>query len=216
MRPALHAGVGNERFSRADPQKTGMKSRAESIIPLSLLVAAGLLAFARPALAAEAGDRWGVLLTIGRFFNLALVIGVLIWIARKPLAEFFAGRTATIREQLEEARNARMEAEAKLAEIESRMSRLDDELRAIKESAERDGQKEYERLVAVAEQDAEKVLERARQEIDGMTRAAQNELKAHAAEIAVRLAEEKIRRDLTDSDRERLFDRFITRIGGPQ
>ena len=144
-----------------------------------------------------------------------LVIGVLIWVARKPLASFYASRSATIREQLAEAQKARVEAEAKLAEIESRMSRLDDELRAMKEAAETEGQEEFARLAAAAERDAQKVIDRARQEIEGMTRAAEIELKAHAAELAVQLAEERIRQEISPEDRQRLFSRFVTKIGGP-
>lgn len=153
-------------------------------------------------------------MTIGRFFNLALVIGVLVWVARKPLAAFYANRSATIREQLAEAQKARSEAETKLAEVEARMSRLDDELRAMKEAAEREGRQEFERLTAAAERDAQKAIDRARQEIEGMTRAAEIELKTHAAELAVQLAEERIRQEIGPEDRRRLFARFVTKIGG--
>jgi F-type H+-transporting ATPase subunit b len=197
-------------------KETLMKSRSERLLYMTLLSLAGLVFSAGPAAAAEGGSGgWGgVVLTIGRLFNLALVIVVLVWMARKPLAGFYASRTAGIREQLEEAQAARAEAEAKLAEVEGRMARLDEELRQIKETAEREGQDEYRRLAAAAAADAEKIVERARQEIEGMTRAAHIELKAHAAELAVRLAEKRIRRDITDEDRARLFERFVTRVGG--
>ncbi len=95
------------------------------------------------------------------------------------------------------------------------MSRLDDELRAMKATAETEGQEEFERLAAAAERDAQKVIDRARQEIEGMTRAAEIELKAHAAELAVQLAEERIRQEIGPEDRQRLFLRFVTKIGGP-
>lgn len=192
-----------------------MKPRTVSCLLFTFFVTAVLLLAPEAALCSEGGgDRWGPWLTIGRLFNLALVIGVLVWIARKPLANFYASRTATIREQLAEAQKARQEAEAKLAEVETRMSQLDTELRAMKEAAEKEGQEEYARLNAAAERDAQKVIERARQEIEGMTRAAEIELKAHAAELAVQLAEERIRQEISSEDRDRLFTRFVTKIGG--
>ncbi len=144
------------------------------------------------ALAAEEADGWGVWLSLGRVFNLLLVVGVLILIARKPLSNFFAGRSESIREQLAEAQKARAEAEMKLAEVRSRMSRLDDELKEIADTAEQEARSEYGKLLAQAEQDAEKIVERSRQEIEGMTRTAKQELKLHAAELSVRLAEERI------------------------
>jgi len=190
-----------------------IKARVYSLIFLGLAMAAALPA---NALASEESNKWGIWLDIGRVFNLALVVGLLVWATRKPLANFFSGRTQAIREQLEEAQKARKNAEEKLAEIESRMSRLDDELQEIKNSSEKEARKEYQRLVEAAGQDAEKALERSRQEIDAMTRTARQELKLHAAELAVKLAEEKIRGEITDADHERLLARFVTGLGEKQ
>jgi F-type H+-transporting ATPase subunit b len=174
----------------------------------------GMIATPETVLAAEEGSSWGTWLTIGRLFNLLVVVGVLFWVARKPLSNFFSGRSRAIRDQLAEAQKARADAEAKLAEVESRMSRLDDELKEIAKVSEKEAQDEYLRLLAAAEQDSQKIVERARQEIDGMTRTAQAQLKLHAAELSVQLAEDGIRNEITDADRERLFERFVANLGG--
>jgi F-type H+-transporting ATPase subunit b len=168
------------------------------------------------AFAAEEGNKWGPWLEIGKVLNLLLVAAVLVWALRKPLSNFFASRSQTIRDQLAEAQKARLEAEAKLAEIESRMSRLDDEIHEIKLAAEREAKEEYQRLLTAAEQDAGKIVERSRQEINGITRAAQQELKIHVAELSVQMAEEKIRGEITDADRGRIFSRFVTKLGGKE
>jgi len=192
-----------------------MRLRTARLLMALLLGAVVCLALPLGAWAAEnAGDRWGPWLEIGKFANLVLVVAVLVGVARKPLRNFFASRSQAIRDQLEEAQRARQEAEARLAEIDLRMSSLDDELREIGAAAQREAQEEHGRLVAAAERDAERIVERARREIDGMTRAAQIELKAHVAELSVRLAREKIRDEVTDDDRNRLFARFVARVGG--
>ncbi len=186
------------------------------LVLILLLLSIYLVLPDRTLAAGGEGDRWGILYPLGRFFNLALVVGIVVWVARKPLASFFSSRTHSIQDQLSEAQKVRQEAETKLAEIEARMSRLDDELRALKEASEKEAQEEYQRLIGEAERDARKILDRARQEIDGMTRAAHLELKGHVAELSVQLAEEMIRRDITDEDRGRILARFVTRLGGRQ
>jgi len=164
--------------------------------------------------AAEGGEsKWGFLMTAGRLFNLALVAAVLVWAARKPLANFFSSRARLIQDQLAEAQAARQEAEARLEEISRRMARLDEELREIRDSAEREAREEYDRILASAELDAGKILERARMEISGMTRSAQIELRAHVADLSVELAERLIRQEINEGDRDRLFGRFVTRLG---
>jgi F-type H+-transporting ATPase subunit b len=182
-----------------------------------LLGAVVCIALPGIAWAAEGeGGRSELWLGLGKVANLILVIGVLVWVARKPLANFFVARTQTIRDQLAEAQKARQDAEARLAEIESAMSSLDRELREIRETAEKEAHEEYQRLVAAAERDAEKLIDRAKREIDGMTRAAQIELKAHASELSVQLAKEKIQNEITEEDRSRLFERFVAKVGGSE
>ncbi len=186
------------------------------ILVFAALLIAGIASFPQAAFAAEQGNKWGVWLYAGRFFNLLLVAGVLAWVLKKPLSEFFAQRSRAIREQLVEAQEARRMAEAKAAEMEARMGRLDDELREIRQAAEKEAQQEYVRLNAASREAADKISERARQEIDGLTRAAQKELKAHAAELSVRLAEEIVRNEINDSDRGRIFAKFVDRLGREQ
>ena len=193
-----------------------MMGRSATGAAVRIAGAAAWLLLPSLALAAEGegGGGWGALLEIGRLANLVLVFSVLVWIARKPLANFFAGRSQTIREQLAEAQRARKDAEAKLAEISARMASLDDELKEIRAAAEREAEAEYQRLTAEAEKDAHRVLEQARREIEGMSRAAQIELRTQAAELAVALARRQIEGEMTDADHRRLFTNFVASLGG--
>jgi F-type H+-transporting ATPase subunit b len=193
-----------------------MNTRRVRIPIFVLLLMSGSGVLPAIAFAAEEGNKWGPWLEIGKVLNLLLVAAVLVWALRKPLSNFFASRSQAIRDQLAEAQKARLEAEAKLAEIGSRMSRLDDEIHEIKLTAEREAKEEYQRLLTAAEQDAEKIVERSRQEINGITRAAQQELKIHVAELSIQMAEEKIRGEITDADRGRIFSRFVTKLGGKE
>jgi len=193
-----------------------MNTPSARILVSMMLLTAGKAVLPEIAFAAEEGNKWGIWLGIGKFANLILVVAVLVWVARKPLANFFSSRTQEIHEQLAEAQRARKEAETKLAEMESRMSRLDDEIREIKIAAEKEAQEEYRRLLTAAEQDAEKIIERSKQEIEGITRAAQQELKLHVAELSVKLAEEKIRGEITEVDRQRIFSRFVIKLEGKE
>ena len=191
-----------------------MKLRTKAWFHHALLAPAIGMVLSSEAWASESGDRWGSLLEIGKLPNLLLVAAVLVYAGRKPLASFFANRTQAIRDQLMEAQKARLEAEARLNEINLRMSSLDEELRQMKAAAEIEAREEQERLIASADREAEKILERARQEIEGLTRAAQLELKAHVAELSVQLAEGKIKGEMTAEDERRLFARFVARVGG--
>jgi F-type H+-transporting ATPase subunit b len=94
-----------------------------------------------------------------------------------------------------EAQKASEEARRKLAEIEARLMKLDDEINAMRATAEKEGAAEEARLQAAAQDDARKIVAAAEQEIASAAKAARRLLTAHAADLAVGLAQKQIRVD---------------------
>jgi F0F1-type ATP synthase membrane subunit b/b' len=71
---------------------------------------------------------------------------------------------------------------------------------------------ERQRLKLAAAEEAEKILQSARAQTEVAVRAAKLELKSYAAEQAVELAEEIIRRRLDEAGREQLVSDFLARV----
>ena len=127
--------------------------------------------------------------------NFAIVAGVVIWFSKKNLPAMFRSRTASIQKSLAEARAASDDAGRRLAEIESRLGRLGEEIGQMQATAEASAAAEEERIKTVAEEDARRIIESAQQEIAAASRTARRELTAHAADLAVTLASKQIRVD---------------------
>lgn len=124
------------------------------------------------------------------------VLAVLIYLAsRSRIPAMFRSRTANIRRAMEEAGQASADANRRLAEIEARLSRLDHEIETMRQQAERDAATEEEKLRLAAAEDAHRIVEAAEQEIAAAASLARRELKAYAAELAVTMAEKRIRID---------------------
>jgi F-type H+-transporting ATPase subunit b len=127
--------------------------------------------------------------------NFAAIALVIVWAARKYLPGIFRDRTAAIQKAMREAQKASEEARQKLAEIESRLSKLDSEIAAMRETAEKEATAEIARIQAAAKEDAQKIVASAEQEIAAAAKAARRLLTAHAADLAVGLAQKQIRVD---------------------
>lgn len=127
--------------------------------------------------------------------NFAVIAGVFIWAGRKYLPGLLSARTAAIQKAMQEAQKASAEARHKLAEIEARLQKLDVEIGAMRDAAEKEGAAEEARIQAAAEEDARKIVASAEQEISAAAKAARRQLTAHAADLAVALAQKQIRVD---------------------
>lgn len=143
--------------------------------------------------------------------NFAVIAAVLIWAGRKYLPGMFRDRTAAIQRAMQEAQKASEEARRKLAEIESRLQRLDVEIGMMRDEAEKEGAAEEARIQAAAEEDARKIIASAEQEIAAAAKAARRQLTAHAAELAVGIASRQIRVD--KSTDEALVRDFAAQLG---
>jgi F-type H+-transporting ATPase subunit b len=137
-------------------------------------------------------DRAYWLAVLSNFFVIAVVI---IWAARKYLPGAFSARTAAIQKAMQEAQKASEDARRRLAEIESRLMKLDVEIGMMRDSAEKEAAAEEARIQAAAQEEAHKLVESAQQEIAAAAKAARRELAAYAADLAIGLAQKQIRVD---------------------
>ncbi len=138
--------------------------------------------------------------------NSVVIAAVIIWAVRKYLPGMFRDRTAAIQRAMQEAQKASQDARRRLAEIEARLMKLDSEIDAIRAAAQKEGAAEEVRLQASAEEDARKIVASAEQEIAAAAKAARRQLTAHAADLAVGLAQKQIRVDAaTDQGLVRSF-----------
>ncbi len=148
---------------------------------------------------------------VSEWLNVGVVFVALAWLLVKFLPQMFRNRGARIQRHLEEARQTSEESRRRLADVEERLSRLDDEIIRLHGQSERDLQAEEERFRSLMESEKEKIIDSAEQEITAAGAQARRELKQLAAELAVGQAEKKLR--LTDDMDGKIIGRFAQTLG---
>ena len=143
--------------------------------------------------------------------NFAILVLFFWMLLRSRLPQMFRDRTTAIQKALKEAHDASADASRRLADIETRLSKLDAEVADIRAAAEREAAAEEERILASAEQDKHKVVEAAESEIAAIARSARHDLKSFVASLAVDIAAHKIKVD--DNTDQALVRQFVDHLG---
>lgn len=158
---------------------------------------------------------WHELLpTFAKIINLLLFVGLMYYFLSRPIKEAFRARQENIRDELMRAQEERDAAVAKLKEVEGRLARLDSEVETIRMQAQKEAAEERARVERTTEEEMRKIREQARREIESAAKAARAELRAFAAEQSVRLAGERIRRDIRPEDDAHLVREYVEELGG--
>lgn len=149
-----------------------------------------------------------------RFVNLAIFVAVLVYFLRKPLSQAFKAKREAIRADLIRAEEERQAALARLTETEAKLARLDTEAASLREKAAMEADAEKRRILEQTEADTNKLRAQARQEIERLAQQTRFELRRFSAEESIRLAEEKIKAQMTEQADARLVKSNIQSIGG--
>lgn len=185
----------------------GNKNRNDSIL-ISVVTAGMVIALAGAAFAAgdaHAADSGALLKDfLYRLLNFAIVFGALAYILAKPLRQGLGNRRAKLIETLDQANKARQAAEAKVAEYKKKLSDADKEIANLVTQAKEENSRERTNILAEAQMVADTVRKEARQCADREIERARRELRSEAAELAVRMAEEMLRQQISDEDHARL------------
>jgi F-type H+-transporting ATPase subunit b len=127
------------------------------------------------------------------------------------LPKAFRSRRERLERQIVEARSATEKAEERLRAVEERLGRLDSEIAAVREQAERDSVNDELRIKQAMEDEKRKIVASAEQEIAAAGAAAERRLRKFAAELAVERATSRLR--LTEGDDRTLIQEFAASLG---
>ena len=140
--------------------------------------------------------------------NFLLLAGLLGYLIKKHGAPFLQSRSEQIRQNLEAGQKAKVEAEAIAASVEAKMANLDRVVAELRAAAHADLERETERIRAEAETAMSRIEQHTAIEIVSIGKHTQLELRQYAAELAMDLAERKIRERMSPDVQSTLLDNF--------
>jgi F-type H+-transporting ATPase subunit b len=144
--------------------------------------------------------------------NFAILAGLLGYFIGKNAGPFFAARSAGIRKDMEESLRQSQEAEARAAAVEQRIANLEADIAALRAEGDREISAEGERVARQTAEEIAKIQVHAQQEIASAGKAARMELKRYTADLAVNLAETKVRAHMTPEAQDALVKGFVQTV----
>ncbi|MHC4444204.1 MAG: F0F1 ATP synthase subunit B [Planctomycetota bacterium] len=181
---------------------------------LSVIILSG-----NPLLASEGGDEQPSLFSgnlgnaIWTLLIFIVVIAVLGKYAWGPLLRGLQQREDFIRESLSSAKHDREEAESRLAEYEQKLTKAEEDASAVLEAGRREGDKLKREIEEQARSSAEQMVERAKREINVARDDALKELYGQASELAMGMAGNMLKRQLTPEDDKKLIQEALAELG---
>ena len=184
-----------------------------------LTVALGLAFTGRPALAQEheGGQKKEESFAEKHEFalkwaNFLVLAGLLGYFIGKNAGPFFAARSAGIRQDMDESLRQREQAEAKAADVDRRLANLEKDIAALRGQSETEAQAEAERMAQQTAAEIVKIQANAEREIASAGKAARMALKRYSAELAMGLAEQKVRARMTPDTEDALVQGFVRNL----
>lgn len=150
-----------------------------------------------------------------KVINFGILVALLVIMIKKfDVKGMMQKRTELIEKTLREATEARELAQKALAEIEKRVAVKEKEIEEILSSARHSGEEEKAKIIQEGNALREKIIEQTRVNIEYELREAKSAIKAEAVQIAMELAEKKIRGKLSKKEQEALLEESIAKIEG--
>ncbi len=143
------------------------------------------------------------------FVILLVILRVTAW---KPLLGALTQREQTIADAIEKAEKAREQAEKMLVENTRRLAQVEQEAQKIIKAGKEAADKARTELLEKSHQDARRIVEQAKVEIQREKEAALTSLRDEVADLAVKAASKIIDEHLDEERHRKLVDKFIREL----
>ena len=168
------------------------------------------------AYASEAGHEESntkILIDFGwRMLNFVILVWFLYWVAAKKIKEFFFERRQNIKANIEEKTAEKEVTEKKFKEYTVKLDKATEEINNIFEMIKAQGVAEKEKIIHDAKIAAEKIKEDAQARMEQELKSARNQLRAEAAQLAVEMAEELLKKNITPEHHDFMVKDYLDKV----
>jgi F-type H+-transporting ATPase subunit b len=143
------------------------------------------------------------------FAIIALAVGIPLF---RSLPKVLRSRSQKLRNDIESARKVTEDANARLSAVEAKLSSLDDEIRKFRAEVESESLQDEARIKASLEEERNRIVAAAGQEIGVAAAQARRSLRHYAADLAIEQATQQL--TLTPETDRALIAEFVTGVSG--
>jgi F-type H+-transporting ATPase subunit b len=179
------------------------------LLLIPLFAVATLVAQERPVPAGEATEKTSEVSPIWKWANFAILAVGLGYLMGKHLPPLFASRTKEIQKGISESQQMKLDAERRSAEMDARLNALGADIEKFRTQSAAEMQQEGERISRETAAQIKKIEQQATVEIESVGKSTRRQLKEYAAELAMGLAEERLRARIDGATESALVDDFV-------
>jgi len=147
-----------------------------------------------------------------QMLNFLILMTLLYGFLWDPMIRFLDERRGRIQGDLDIARKTKEEAEEKLRQHEEQLRQARQEHSRLREQAQREGEAIREKVTQEAQRQAQNLLANARQSIEAEVISARRELHNEIGDLAVRIAEKILEKEIRAEEHDALIHDFVTEL----
>jgi F-type H+-transporting ATPase subunit b len=153
----------------------------------------------------SAGDHFA----LWKWANFGILAVALGYGMAKGLPPLFRSRTKEIQQGISEAQQMKQDAEKRSAEMDARLNALGSDIEKFRTQSAAEMQQEGDRISRETAAQIKKIEQQATVELESVGKTARRQLKEYAAELALSLAEERLRGRIDNAAESALVDDFV-------
>jgi F-type H+-transporting ATPase subunit b len=145
-------------------------------------------------------------------FDFIVLVGFLYWFLAAKIKTFFVDRRKGIKESLENTSAQKNEAEKKYREYSEKIDKASLEIDGIFEMIKEQGIAEKQKIIEDAHKVAQKMKEDAKARIEQELQSASSQLRVEAVQLSVQMAEQILKRNITEKDHEAMVKEYMDKV----
>lgn len=162
-----------------------------------------------PLRAAEHQDKPEKDMTPWLWANFLILAGGVGYLAAKKGGPYFESRSQDIRKGMADAEKLKADSDARVAAVNAKIANLHGEIESMRTNIRQEQAQEHERIERETAFELQRIQTHVQAEIEAAGKAARLELRRHAGQLAVELAERKLRARMNPQLQDALTQAFV-------